>query len=54
MKANDIINVIQKNANINLSTKERNWIKDNVAKLQLHVDFDNLFIPFNEIDSRFH
>lgn len=54
MTATEIINEIQKWTHINLSIRERNWIKDNVIKRHLHIDTDNPIISFEEINTSFH
>ncbi len=54
MTSTEIINVIQKSTKVNLSTRERNWIKDNVAKRKLYIDPDNRFITLDEINMKIH
>lgn len=51
MSAVEIIEAIQKGLKIHLSTRERNWIKDNVVKRRLQVVPDNLIIGLSEIES---
>ncbi len=48
MTATEIINEIEKRAKINLSTRERNWIKKNAIKRKLHIS-SHLFISWDEI-----
>lgn len=44
MTVEEIIGAIKKGLKIDLSTRERNWIKDNLRKRKLHIDSDNLVI----------
>ncbi len=54
MTAEEIITTIQKNAKVTLSTKERNWLKDNTAKRRLYFDSNHPFIKMDEINTKFH
>lgn len=54
MTANELITSIQKSAKVDLSIKERNWIKDNAVKRRLYIDSDNLFISLDEINMKIH
>lgn len=54
MTAMKIIDTIQKNAKVNLSIRERNWIKDNSVKLQLYVKLDDFFITLDEFNPKIH
>ena len=50
MTAIELINEIEKKAKVKLSTRDRNWIKDNVIRRNLHISSKvNFIIDWNEI-----